>query len=74
MVSEPPTLGYERHTSYEHSMWCRGALFTFLAEGKDTGGRFATIEFAPRRGLEPPPHTHAHEDESCMCLMASSPS
>ena len=51
MVYEPPTLWYEHHTSYEHSMWCRGDLFTFLAKGKDTGGRFATIEFAPGRVL-----------------------
>lgn len=68
MASEPPARGYERHTSCEHSMWCRGDLFTFLADGKDTGGRFATIEFAPRRGLEPPPHTHANEDESLYVL------
>ena len=55
---------YERHASREGSMWYRGDLFTFLAEGKDTNGRFTLIEFAPKRGLEPPPHTHSNEDEA----------
>ena len=55
---------YERHASRENSMWYRGDLFTFLAEGKDTNGRFTLIEFAPKRGLEPPPHTHSNEDEA----------
>jgi quercetin dioxygenase-like cupin family protein len=49
-------------------MWYRGDLFTFLAEGQDTGGRFTLIEFAPKRGLEPPPHTHTHEDEAYYVL------
>ena len=55
---------YERHADRENSMWYRGDLFTFLAEGKDTGGRVTVIEFAPKRGLEPPPHTHTKEDEA----------
>lgn len=55
---------YERHADREQSMWYRGDLFTFLAEGKDTGGRLTVIEFTPKRGLEPPPHTHTNEDEA----------
>jgi quercetin dioxygenase-like cupin family protein len=55
---------YERHADHENSMWYRGDLFTYLAEGKDTGGRTTVIEFAPKRGLEPPPHTHLNEDEA----------
>lgn len=54
---------YERHAGREDSMWYRGDLFTFLVEGKDSGGQLTMIEFAPKRGLEPPPHTHTHEDE-----------
>lgn len=58
------TPGYERHANRENSMWYRGDLFTFLTEGTDTDGRLAVIEFAPKRGLEPPPHTHTREDEA----------
>jgi quercetin dioxygenase-like cupin family protein len=72
MIADPITLqkseAYERHASREHSMWYRGDLFTFLAEGKDTDGKFTMIEFAPKRGLEPPPHTHTFEDESLYVL------
>jgi len=67
MIAEPVS-SYERHASREHSMWYRGDLFTFMAEGKDTNGRFTLIEFAPKRGLEPPPHTHTNEDEAYYVL------
>jgi hypothetical protein len=30
-------------------MWCRGELFTFLAEGKDTGGAFLANDAATHR-------------------------
>jgi quercetin dioxygenase-like cupin family protein len=59
---------YERHADQAHSMWYRGDLFTFLAEGRDTGGQFTIIQFAPKRGLEPPPHTHTNEDEAYYVL------
>lgn len=44
-------------------------LLTWLAEGKDTGGRYATAEVViPKAGGEPPPHTHTREDESYYIL------
>jgi quercetin dioxygenase-like cupin family protein len=54
---------FERRASRDNSMWYRGDLFTFLVEGKDNSGQLTIIEFAPKKGLEPPPHTHTHEDE-----------
>ena len=64
----PALATYERHADRAHSMWYRGDLFTFLATGEDTGGRYTIIEFAPKRGLEPPPHTHTREDEAYYVL------
>ena len=48
----------------EDAVWFMGALFTFLADGDDTEGRFALIETVGRQGLEVPPHTHEREDEA----------
>jgi quercetin dioxygenase-like cupin family protein len=45
-----------------------GHLFTFLADSRDTDGRFALIEATVRKGLEPPPHTHSVEDETYIVL------
>jgi quercetin dioxygenase-like cupin family protein len=41
-----------------------GHLFSFLADGEGTNGSFALLEVTVRRGFEPPPHTHSHEDET----------
>jgi quercetin dioxygenase-like cupin family protein len=45
-----------------------GYLMTWLAEGKDTGGQFSLVEVVARQGTEPPPHTHANEDEAYYLL------
>lgn len=41
-----------------------GAVLTWLATGKETGGQFSLFEAKGIPGMEPPPHTHANEDES----------
>ena len=50
--------------------WAMGVyLLTWLAEGKDTGGRYALAEVViPKGAGEPPPHTHTREDESYYIL------
>lgn len=40
-----------------------GHLFTYLAEGHETGGLLTALEVVVRKGLEPPPHIHTREDE-----------
>jgi quercetin dioxygenase-like cupin family protein len=40
-----------------------GTLATFLAESKDTNGRFGVFEILAKPGTEPPPHRHSREDE-----------
>ncbi len=45
-----------------------GAVYTFLATGKETGGQFALFEAKGVPGMEPPPHTHTREDESFYIL------
>lgn len=40
-----------------------GGYWVFLLTGQDTNGKFALIEVNVRKGLEPPRHTHSHEDE-----------
>lgn len=45
-----------------------GVKATFLAEGKDTEGRYSVILMEERKGLEPPPHIHSQEDETFYVL------
>ena len=45
------------------SLWFHGALITFHADSKDTGGKFALLEFSGGPGGEPPRHVHKNEDE-----------
>lgn len=65
-----PTLStpYIRRANADASIWYVGHLFTFLAESRDTDGQFSLIDAVIRQGLEPPPHTHQHEDESYVIL------
>jgi quercetin dioxygenase-like cupin family protein len=53
--------GSRRATS--NSVYFNGAVFSFLADSKATGGGYAMYEVYVRQGLEPPPHTHTREDE-----------
>lgn len=45
-----------------------GAVITWLATGEETGGHFSLFEAKGVPGMEPPPHTHAHEDETYYLL------
>ena len=45
-----------------------GHLFTFLADAAATGGAFSVVDATVRKGLEPPAHTHTHEDETYLIL------
>jgi quercetin dioxygenase-like cupin family protein len=40
-----------------------GSIMSLLADGQDTQGRFALMEFRTKPGNEPPPHVHAWEAE-----------
>jgi quercetin dioxygenase-like cupin family protein len=51
-----------------NSRWFMGALLTFLATGKKTGGQFSLFEATVRKDYEVPPHTHSREDESFYVL------
>lgn len=59
---------YSRRLGGEGSYWSLGLLQTFLAEGKDTDGRFSLGEGLASKGAEPPPHTHTREDEAYYLL------
>jgi quercetin dioxygenase-like cupin family protein len=59
---------YSRRLGGEQSYWSLGLLQTYLAEGKDTGGRFSLGEGIAPKGAEPPPHTHTREDEAYYIL------
>jgi mannose-6-phosphate isomerase-like protein (cupin superfamily) len=58
-----PLIAYKRGRSLDSSKGYMSMVLTFLAESKDTGGRFALIEGSPSPGTEPPPHVHEREDE-----------
>ena len=60
---ETTGIPYSVSGDLERTRYYMGGCWTFLARGGDTGGRFALIEARLRKGLEPPPHTHTHEDE-----------
>ncbi len=62
------TKPYSRRLGGEASYWSLGLLETFLAEGKDTDGRFSLGEGLAPKGAEPPPHTHTREDEAYYVL------
>lgn len=63
--------GFKSAPSPENTRAIPGALFHFLAKGEDTNGRHALIMINVQRGAEPPPHTHAREDESYFILKGS---
>jgi quercetin dioxygenase-like cupin family protein len=50
------------------STWYGGCLVTPLAEGERTASQLSCWEVAVRKGMEPPPHTHTHEDEAFYVL------
>ena len=48
----------------QRTRYFMGGYWTFLATSADTNGQFSLIEVNLKKGLEPPRHTHTHEDES----------
>jgi quercetin dioxygenase-like cupin family protein len=60
--------GHHRRARLDNARVSPGMLMHFLSTGDDTGGRFALIEARAVPGMEPPLHTHAHEDESFYLL------
>ena len=50
------------------STWYVAHRFSFMAEGRDTGGAFTLLDTLVRRGFEPPPHTHRDEDEAYLVI------
>jgi len=54
---------HKRCPSAETTIHYMGSSMTFLAEGHETGGRFAMMECLAKSGNEPPPHLHEREDE-----------
>lgn len=55
-------------TSKSRALLSGGALLTWLATGKDTGGQFSIFEAKGISGMEPPPHIHTREDEAYYLL------
>jgi quercetin dioxygenase-like cupin family protein len=64
MHTEP----FARRAAPGLSTWYAGCLVTPLAEGVDTGQQLSCWEVVIRKGMEPPPHTHSHEDEAFYVL------
>lgn len=50
------------------AVWVVGDLYSFLAEGEDTGGMYALWEAVVPPGGGPPPHVHAREEEGFYVL------
>jgi quercetin dioxygenase-like cupin family protein len=61
--AQAATPAFGSHRAIENSVYYNGAVFSFLADSKSTGGGYAMYEVLVHQGLEPPPHTHTREDE-----------
>jgi quercetin dioxygenase-like cupin family protein len=59
---------YARRAQLSNARALPGLLMHFLTTGADTNGAMAVIEAKAVPGMEPPPHTHALEDESFYML------
>lgn len=59
----PPGAPFFVARSVDRCRHYMGGYWVFLVTGADTGGRYALMEVNVRKGLEPPPHIHTHEDE-----------
>lgn len=68
MTTTPLITAFARQPGPGSSRAYLGHLFSFLATSEQTNGTLAVIEVTVRKGLEPPPHTHAHEDETYYIL------
>lgn len=61
---EPVKTVYQLADRLSRTRYYMGGYWTFLATAADTSGQFSLIEANLRQGMEPPAHTHTHEDES----------
>jgi quercetin dioxygenase-like cupin family protein len=61
--AQATSLAFDSRRGPTNSVYYNGAVFSFLADSKATGGSYAMYEVLARQGLEPPPHTHTREDE-----------
>jgi quercetin dioxygenase-like cupin family protein len=52
-----------QQVQFPKSIWYMGSRMTFHADGNDTDGQYALVEFSGKPGLEPPLHVHQSEDE-----------
>lgn len=68
MEGMKPLPAFAQSPGTSDSRWFEGALLTFLATGKQTGGQFSLFEATVRKDYEVPPHTHSREDESFYVL------
>ncbi|MCH6269110.1 cupin domain-containing protein [Neobacillus citreus] len=57
-----------RQSSKDNTFMFLGNIVSFLVNGDDTQGRYATILTEERRGFEPPLHIHTREDETFFIL------
>lgn len=48
--------------------WHAGSLVRILSADDEMNGEMTGVETIMRRGLEPPPHIHSHEDEAVLIL------
>lgn len=46
----------------------QGGYFRVLVNSSETGGAFSLLEMTLPKGVEPPPHIHANEDETFFLL------
>lgn len=67
-IQPEKTAQYARRAEPESSVWFMGMLIGFLADSRETGGRFGLMEFVGRKGDEPPRHVHHREDEAFYVL------
>jgi quercetin dioxygenase-like cupin family protein len=63
-----PAEAYTRRADLNCSRFYMGSLMSFLANGDETAGRIALMEYSSKPGNEPPPHVHEWENESYYVL------
>jgi quercetin dioxygenase-like cupin family protein len=59
-----PMRPYGRAAQRGGSWWYLGCLVSSLAEASETAGQLSAVEAVIRKGVEPPSHVHANEDEA----------
>ena len=68
MTTTSVKLPQEAAANVRNMRWHAGSLIRMLATAAETRGEMTGIEVIVRRGLEPPTHTHAREDEAIYIL------